>query len=168
LSFIKAFDLLIELEGGYVDDPQDLGGETKFGISKRAYPDLDVKHLTIEDVKKIYYTDYWLKANCDKLPERLAIIHFIASVNVGIKRAIKILQKALNRQNLGVIEDGIFGKQTLSAVIGANLDLLLRDYTLILIDYYSQIARRKNLRKFLRGWVRRALRALDTALNHPS
>ena len=51
-------DDLIEREGGYVNDPDDPGGETKFGISKRAYPHLDIKNLTEEHAADIYYNDY--------------------------------------------------------------------------------------------------------------
>lgn len=48
-------------EGGYVDDPDDPGGETKYGISKRKYPDVDIKNLSIDDAVEIYRRDYWGK-----------------------------------------------------------------------------------------------------------
>ena len=54
LNFEDAFDRLISHEGGYVNDPLDPGGETKFGISKRSYPTLDIAALTREDARAIY------------------------------------------------------------------------------------------------------------------
>ena len=58
-NFDRAFRFLIGEEGGYVNDPADPGGETKFGISKRAYPQLDIKSLTLDQAKAIYRRDYW-------------------------------------------------------------------------------------------------------------
>ena len=50
----SAFDLLMLNEGGYVNNPNDPGGETKYGVSKKAYPDIDIENLTLEQAKKIY------------------------------------------------------------------------------------------------------------------
>ena len=55
-------------EGGYVNAPQDPGGETKFGISKRAYPNVDIKNLSRKQAIKIYYDDYWIKTGVVFLP----------------------------------------------------------------------------------------------------
>ena len=57
-------------EGGYVDDPDDNGGETNFGISKRAYPRVDIKNLTRKQAIKIYYQDYWIKTGVEFLSKR--------------------------------------------------------------------------------------------------
>ena len=59
-GFDKAFEFTIGVEGGYVNDPSDPGGETKFGVSKKSYPNLDIKNLTITQAKEIYYKDYWI------------------------------------------------------------------------------------------------------------
>ena len=59
MSFNKIIEKVLEHEGGYVNDPKDLGGETKYGITKRFYPDVDIKNLTKEQAKTIYHTDYW-------------------------------------------------------------------------------------------------------------
>jgi lysozyme family protein len=66
MTFDEAFDVLIGHEGGYVNHPGDPGGETKFGISKRAYPALDIKALTLGQAKAIYRRDYWIPAGCDR------------------------------------------------------------------------------------------------------
>jgi lysozyme family protein len=91
MSFEKAFDLVIGHEGGYSADPHDPGGETKFGISKRAYPSLDIKALTIEQVRGIYLRDYWLGAGCDRVADdAMAILMFDCAVNQGVSRAKEI------------------------------------------------------------------------------
>lgn len=95
MSFEQAFDLVIGHEGGYVNDPQDPGGETKFGISKRAYPNLDIKNLTIEQAREIYLRDYWLGAGCDHIADAaMAILLFDCAVNQGIARAKQLAAKA--------------------------------------------------------------------------
>lgn len=109
--FDQCFDKLISHEGGYVNDPKDPGGETKFGISKRAYPQLDIKNLTLDAAKEIYKRDYWDRAQCDRLPPYLAYVLFDAAVNSGIGQAIRFLQRALN-----VADDGVMGPMTVAAV----------------------------------------------------
>ena len=59
-EFDKYFEELIGHEGGYVNDPDDRGGETKYGISKLSYPSLDIKNLTIERQKKFITTIFIL------------------------------------------------------------------------------------------------------------
>ncbi len=61
-NFEKAMTFIFKWEGGYVNDGNDPGGETNFGISKRAYPNLDIKNLTKDEAKQIYYRDYWEKS----------------------------------------------------------------------------------------------------------
>lgn len=83
MSFQQAFQIVIGHEGGYVNDPVDPGGETKYGISKRSYPDVDIPNLTLEKAQAIYERDYWLKCGCDKLPHPMNIIIFDSAVNHG-------------------------------------------------------------------------------------
>ena len=111
MSFDRAFELLIGSEGGYVNDPHDPGGETKYGISKRSYPTLDIASLTLADAKRIYHRDFWIFISGDALPWPLSYFVFDAAVNQGVAPAIRMLQQAL-----GVEADGIIGPQTLAAV----------------------------------------------------
>ena len=111
MSFDRAFELLIGSEGGYVNDPNDPGGETKYGISKRSYPHLHIESLTLADAKRIYHRDFWAFVSGDALPWPLSYFVFDAAVNQGVAPAIRILQQAL-----GVDADGVIGPQTLSAV----------------------------------------------------
>lgn len=66
MIMIKEIEKTIQLEGGYVNNPNDPGGETKFGITKRYHPNVDIKNLTIEKAAAIYKTEYWDKLNLDQ------------------------------------------------------------------------------------------------------
>jgi lysozyme family protein len=82
--FLAAFALVVGEEGGYVNDPQDPGGETKYGISKRSYPNLDIAGLTLEQAQGIYYSDYWGALGLDTKPWNQALLLFDAGVNQGV------------------------------------------------------------------------------------
>lgn len=95
----KAFDtslnFIFQHEGGYANDPDDPGGETKYGISRASYPDLDIAGLTKKEAGKIYFEDYWRKSGADQIesPE-LAMIHFDTAVNMGVGAAGKLLESS--------------------------------------------------------------------------
>jgi hypothetical protein len=91
-AFTDAMQFIFKWEGEYVNDPKDLGGETKYGISKRWYPHLDIKNLTRDQASKIYYKDYWKKAGCDKhfFPDNILL--FDTAVHMGVFRALEIYQ----------------------------------------------------------------------------
>lgn len=95
--FDAAFAIVVGIEAGYVNDVNDPGGETKFGISKRAYPNEDIPNLTIERAKQIYLRDYWTKANCDALSWELALITFDCAVNQGVSFAATLQGDAAKR-----------------------------------------------------------------------
>ena len=90
-NFDEALKFVLKWEGGYSNDPNDPGGETKYGISKRSYPELDIRKLTLKQAKEIYYQNYWLKSGCDKLPFPFNIVVFDTSVNMGRRRAMEFL-----------------------------------------------------------------------------
>jgi lysozyme family protein len=81
--FPAAFAIVVGIEAGYVDDLSDPGGETKYGISKRSYPNVDIPQLTLEEAQAIYRRDFWDKLNLDSMPWNLALIEFDAAVNQG-------------------------------------------------------------------------------------
>ena len=91
-NFNEIIEQVLEHEGGYVNDPKDLGGETKYGITKRFYPDIDIKNLTIEQAKDIYKKDYWDRNKVESLPQNLWHIYFDMCVNMGKRTAVKVLQ----------------------------------------------------------------------------
>lgn len=111
MNFDASFERLIGHEGGYVNNKADPGGETKFGISKRAYPGEDIAGMTLARAKVLYLRDYWGPAGCDALPDGVRFHVFDMAVNSGVKAAIKTLQRAV-----GEVDDGILGPRTLQAV----------------------------------------------------
>lgn len=115
-DFDNSFTTLIGEEGGYSNDPQDPGGETKYGISKRSYPNLDIANLSLDDAKAIYKRDYWDAAGCDVLCSPLNFEVFDMVVNSGLAAASKTLQKAL-----GVVPDGHIGPGTRQAIADAGM-----------------------------------------------
>ena len=93
-DFDTAFEFILRWEGEYVNDPNDPGGATKYGISSRSYPNLDIENLTVYDAKGIYYKDYWLRSGCDELTPPMDIIIFDTSVNMGVSRAKGFLNES--------------------------------------------------------------------------
>lgn len=80
-NFPKAFELTVGLEGNYSDDPLDPGGKTRYGISQVYNPEVDVKNLTLEKAKDIYYRKYWIPAGCNDVPFPMDICLFDSQVN---------------------------------------------------------------------------------------
>ena len=111
-SFEKAAAFVLGHEGGYVNDPNDAGGETNLGISAKSYPDIDIKTLTRERAIEIYHADYWTRCKCGYLPAPIAFLLFDAAVNQGPAAAVRMLQKSLK----SVRVDGIIGHETLTAI----------------------------------------------------
>lgn len=109
-TFDRALALVLRHEGGLVNDSRDPGGLTNWGISQRAYPDLDIANLTPGAAGEIYRRDYWDAIKADQLPAPLAICVFDTAVNMGVGKAIRLLQKAC-----GVAVDGVLGVNTLRA-----------------------------------------------------
>lgn len=145
--FDQCFDKLISHEGGYVNDPRDPGGETQFGISKRAYPQVDIKALTLDAARAIYKRDYWDRAQCDKLPPALAYLLFDAAVNSGIGQAIRFLQRAV-----GLADDGVLGPVTLAAVQRYDAEALCARFVGQRLEFMSKLS---SWDAFGRGWARR-------------
>lgn len=136
---------------GYVDDPLDRGGETKFGVAKNANPDLDITNLTWEGAKAVYYDRYWVAGMCDQLDARVGILHFDGCVNHGVVRSKKFLQRAV-----GVVEDGIIGKVTLAAIQTMDpIDLCNKICDIREQFYRDIVARNPSQSRFLNGWLRR-------------
>jgi len=156
MEFDKAIEIVLKHEGGYVDDPVDPGGETNMGISKKAYPYLDIKNLTIKQASDIYFKDYWLKAKVSKVPQELRMIYFDMVVNMGKSRAVKILQEAITAKGVKTDVDGGIGPKTISNALKSGLEPeRLRSYR---VKYYADLVNRKpKLNKYWYGWYRRAI-----------
>ena len=102
-DFYRCIDFILAEEGGYANHPADPGGETKYGISKRAYPHLNIATLTLEDATELYERDYWQPIHGEAFPDGLALLLFDAAVNQGPNTAIRLLQQAL-----GSVPDMVF------------------------------------------------------------
>jgi len=160
-NFKFAVKKTLFFEGGYVNHPHDPGGETNFGISKRSYPHLDIKNLTKEQAKEIYYRDFWLRNRCDAmLDKHIASKVFDFSVNMGLIQGGRILQRALRANEQSLVEDGIIGPITLAATnsfTGANHLRLMSGLRSEAAGFYrSLVAQNANNRVFLTGWLNRA------------
>jgi lysozyme family protein len=157
-KFEKIVENVLKNEGGYSDDQDDLGGETKYGISKRTYPLLTVKDLTVGTAKDIYYQDFWInQAYKHFVSSRIAEKIFDLAINIGKDKAHVILQRALKAVGKIVEEDGRIGKKTLEAVNSSNERELLAATKSEAAGYYRCVVISKpTQKKFLAGWLKRA------------
>ncbi|MDR1235463.1 MAG: hypothetical protein LBJ96_00495 [Holosporaceae bacterium] len=157
-KFLKAFDYVMRHEGGYSNDPQDPGGETHYGISKRSYPNLDIKKLTRDQARQIYFVDFWMKAKCEDITdENIAAKMFDLCVNMGIAQAVKLIQRALRAAGCPVTEDGLIGSETLAAINKADPSDLLAALKSEAAGYYRLVAKiNPTQQRFIEGWLLRA------------
>lgn len=162
-DFLKAFDVLIGIEKGYVNDPTDAGGETKYGISKRSYPHIDIKNLSLEKAKLIYYEDFWRKLNLDGINDySIKLELFDTSVNMGQRIAGEFLQQSINLMNRNQTDfkdievDGKIVKETLTAYYKVDKKTLLKALNGFQFMRYVEICRNKpSQEKFFHGWLTR-------------
>lgn len=153
-NFTKAVEYVLGIEKGYVNDPDDSGGETNYGISKSSYPQLDIKNLTRSEAIDIYHKDYWLKGNFDKVNDyRLATLGFSVAVSSGVKAGGKILQKACNLLGANLVVDGVLGTKSIQKINGYKYPkALLTAARYYATDYYRSC---RNAHKYLAGWLGR-------------
>jgi lysozyme family protein len=147
MTFDLAFERLIGTEGGYVNNPADPGGETKWGISKRSYPHVDIRSLTRDGAKAIYLRDFWQRIHADALADGVAFQVFDFAINSGIETAVRYLQRAI-----GVADDGHWGPVSIAAAAAqseTDTILLLNSERL---DFMTRLANWPNAS---RGWARR-------------
>lgn len=152
MIFNQAIEIILKHEGGYVFDPDDPGGETKYGISKRSYPDLDIKNLTIGYAKFIYELDYWTKMKCDGLPRNIRLAVFDCAVNQGVYFSSKALQISV-----GAVADGIVGVNTIKLSNSIDEKEILSNFLQMRVSRYMI---NKKFKKYGRGWL---LRLIDIA-----
>lgn len=149
MTFQNALDAVLEFEGAMSNDPKDPGRLTRWGISEKAYPDLDIANLTREQAGLIYLRDYWNRCRCDELPWPLRLPVFDAAVNQGQGTSVKILQGLV-----GVAKDGVMGPKTLSAAREFDSILLAQNYLAERCLVYVQTP---GFERFGRGWIRRVV-----------
>lgn len=168
--FERAFAHVLEMEGGYTDDPHDPGGPTNMGITlavfaawnkvkvndhNRARLIRDLKRIDRATVREIYRRRYWDTARCGELPAPLAVMHFDAAVNHGPGAAVRILQEVV-----GVAVDGKVGPDTRAAIAGMSLSDGLSAYGAVRERRYRTLP---HFWRFGRGWLRRVGATLELA-----
>ena len=153
MDFDTAFDRLMGSEGGYVNNPNDPGGETQWGIAKRSYPNVDIANLTKDGAKEIYRRDFW-----DSLGDTPASIKFQVfdfAVNSGIQTAIRKLQAAI-----GVADDGHWGDVSAAKLASLNPSAVLMRFVAQRIRFWTSLS---TWPTFGKGWANRAAADLDYA-----
>jgi lysozyme family protein len=156
-DFEQAVTKTLIHEGGakVTDDPDDAGGLTKYGISQRAYPNVDIRNLSEQEAKNIYKRDYWDKVKGDEIKEQqIAENIFDTAVNMGARTASKLAQLALDIEPA----DGVIGTDSIKKINASDVELFIANYTIAKIARYAHICNKNSSqRKYLLGWVNRAL-----------
>jgi len=148
--------------GAYTNDPKDAGGETKWGISKNAHPDVDIKSLTYKQAVDIYRQDYYDPYYDLIMSENVAYKVYDTGVYSGRKTAVKMLQRTIRQQTgLTLRMDGRIGPLTLTALSMAIVMVGEQDfYTAYINRIKSRLLRIVILKpwnkKFYQGWINRA------------
>lgn len=158
-GFDRAMEFVMRWEGGLVDNPDDAGGVTNFGISKRSFPNLDIENLTKEQAIEIYRKEYWDRCKCDSLPEQVALVVFDEAVNQGCRAAACDLQEAC-----GVVVDGLVGPLTILAANTEGRYKLVRAVIAERMERYRKtVLTRPENEVFIEGWQNRAEACLEEA-----
>ena len=157
-DFDTSFEVVVGIEAGYVNDPKDPGGATKYGISQRSYPSVDIINLTLAQAKVMYRSYFWDQIKGDLLPYPLNLVVFDAAINQGVTPAIKMLQKTLNIQ-----QDGLLGPMTIKAAQNARDEVI----ALYMADRALRYTGTRNFDNYGRGWFKR-LFVLTLGVNRES
>jgi len=160
MTFETAYNILLALEGGFVNHKHDRGGQTKFGISQRQYPDVDIKNLTKEKAMAITKKDYWDVLCCDafeygELKLELLDFGFVA----GTSRCARYLQQALNLMGFKTEVDSIVGPDTVRQANSASVKYqkaLLAAVRGFEFEHFKRLALKSKTQKaFIKGWLAR-------------
>lgn len=156
-NFEQAIVKTLAHEGGakFTEDPSDRGGATKYGISQRAYPYLDIRTLTESQARELYKRDYWDRIRGDDITSQaIAESIFDTCVNMGVRTGCRLAQVALGIQPA----DGIIGSQSLEKINATDQSVFLAAYTIAKIARYVHLCNRdRSQQRFLLGWINRTL-----------
>ncbi len=158
-QFFQAIEVVLANEGDLADDPSDIGGITRWGISHRSYPEVDIASLTRDQAMAIYLRDYWNVLYNQINSQAVATKLLDLAVNMGTSTAVRLLQEALGYLQSGpMVTDGIFGARTLQLLNDANEEKLLCELRARAAKRYLDIILAdKSQEKFALGWIRRAV-----------
>lgn len=139
-------------EGGYVNNPHDKGGPTKYGITQADMPGVSIKDITPEQAVEYYAANYWKDLYAQINDQPLAEKLFDMGVLFGVKTAVKLLQISMQHE-IGLVSDGSFGPNTLAAV---NTSANLADYRTTLLSHCINVVNNNpNDSVFVQGWINR-------------
>ena len=163
-NFDKCLHMLLEHEGGYVNDSRDSGGMTNLGVTKRVYDDWigrksteqEMRDLTPDDVAPIYKKNYWDRVKGDYLPSGVDWCAFDWAVNSGSGRPAKAIQRAV-----GAKVDGAIGKQTVGLVMEKDPKFIIDYVYTVRKAFYEGL---DDYIHFGRGWSRRNTETLHQAM----
>ncbi|MDP8080229.1 glycoside hydrolase family 108 protein [Phocoenobacter skyensis] len=160
IIFKPIFDRLIAHEGGYTHDPYDKGGETNWGITKRVAIlngyNGSMREMTREQAFDIYYSAFWQRYKCDKIPPAIVFQFFDACVNHGFGNASRMLQRAVD-----VADDGVIGEITLGAIEQYNPLEVCVLFNKERTEFYTKLS---TFNRFGKGWIRRVAQNLEYAV----
>lgn len=148
--FSSAVAITLQHEGGYVDNPNDKGGPTNFGITQSDMPGVDMKTLTIERATTFYYQRYWNALYAQINDQAVCTKLFDMGVLFSVKTAVRLLQGVLE-----VPQDEVFGLGTLAALNGAPASLLPLYRVRLLIHARWIVSQDATQAEFLDGWDNR-------------
>lgn len=168
--FDQVMDYVLKNEGGYVWNPNDPGGPTKFGVTQahlsmwRGVPvsALDVQNLTVEEAKRFYFAQFWLPIGCNAIgPLAIATCIMDTSILYGPHFGVVFAQKALNALGANIVLDGQLGPVTAIALNSVDVKAFVEMYVVSLFARInSVIEARPTSETFRRGWAARAKRLL--------
>ena len=168
-EYNRCLEMILHHEGGYVDHPDDPGGETNLGVTKKVYEAYckkngirpkSMRDLEVLDVAPIYKTEYWDRVKGDDLHLALALCIFDFGVNAVTGRAAKFIQKIV-----GTAVDGGIGPNSLKKideyVEKHGIEDVVKTYQSDRQKYYEKL---KHFKTFGRGWTRRVNETTEAAL----
>lgn len=152
-NFSYCLEHILKSEGGYVNYPRDPGGRTNLGVTQRVWEEWvgrsvdeqEMRDLTPQDVSPLYRERYWNAVRGDDLPAGVDLAVFDFSVNSGVGRAARFLQR-----QVGVAEDGKIGPMTLRAVLAVNPESLIKTYCAARQAFLESLP---TFEVFGRGWT---------------
>jgi lysozyme family protein len=153
MDFEQAIKIVLQHEGGYVNNPKDPGGETNFGITKKTAVEYGytgmMRSIPMPVVLDIYRRNYWEKVKADQLPTEIRLALFDFAVNSGPERAIKSLQATILAD-----QDGVIGPQTMKSV---SLCDPRRTALLLSCNRLEWLTSLPRFDTFGEGWTRRVV-----------
>ena len=163
-NFDKCLHMLLEHEGGYVNDSRDSGGMTNLGVTKRVYDEWigresteqEMRDLTPDDVAPIYKKNYWDRIKGDYVPSGVDWCLYDWAVNSGSGRPAKAVQRAV-----GATPDGVIGKQTVGLIMEKDPKYIIDYVYTVRQAFYEGL---DDYKHFGRGWSRRNKETLEQAM----